>query len=348
MKALWLREVLAFLERDDFQTWFSTLVDSEGQLKQVLDRSEELLAQVNLINYRAEQTQKQAIDTLYQAGELEDTAAQLLAEVSEIENRSYEAVASFENQRITVSDIFNRMGATEHRLLNQQARIDEMKQKANEVEAEDQRADIQRQVTKRQRDLSEMDRELREAQAIYERENERKMRLWEEVEQLWARSLAASLSVAERRANSRRARRRAEALFKQAEEHKQAAAELASEAAQSRERADELQEGIRLHRQTVRELCDCLVGDEFLYWPRRENNKEAYCLSLADHKSGYNIELEAQSLYLINRQRGVEFIEPLPPESVCSDKDDPRIDEFFMGRGSCTSIEDRWDKWVGI
>ena len=115
-----------------------------------------------------------------------------------------------------------------------------------------------------------------------------------------------------------------------------AVGELAAEARSSRSQADELQEEIRQHRLSAKEICSCLVGEAFLYWPRRENNKEAYCLPLADHKTGFNIELKAKTLYLINRQRGVEFIEPLPPDSVCSDKEDPRIDEFFVGSGGCS------------
>ncbi|MBW2699898.1 MAG: hypothetical protein JRF33_03680 [Deltaproteobacteria bacterium] len=334
MKALWLREVQAFLEQDDFNAWFVELADYEARLVQALERLEEMLAQVSLMKYRSEQTQKQAIDTLYRAGELEDMAAQLLAEVSEIENRSYEAVASFENQRITVSDIFNRMGALEHRLLTQQSVIDELRKKEKQGDNKEKTVDPLPQIKRRQKDLGDMDRAFREAQSNYERENERKMRLWEEVEQLWARSMASNLSVAERRAKSRRARRRAEYLFEQAEEQKQASAAVSGEADEARSLSEELKGKIKKHRQQAAGLCGCLVGEEFLYWPRRESNKEAYCMSLADHPEGYNIDLKAKFLYMVKRQRGVEFIEPLPPESLRSDEDDPRIDEFFVGSGS--------------
>lgn len=334
MKALWLREVQAFLEQDDFNAWFAELADSEARLLQAVDKQDEMLAQVSLMKYRSEQTQKNAIDTLYRAGELEDRAAQLLAEVSEFENRSYEAVASFENQRITVSDIFNRMGALEHRMLTQQSVVDELKKNEKLGDNKEKVADLLPQIKRRQKELGDMDRAFREAQSIYERENERKMRLWEEVEQLWARSMASNLSVAERRAKSRRARRQAEGLFEQAEEQKQAAAALMVEADEARLLSEELKEKIQKHRQQAEGLCGCLVGEEFLYWPRRESNKDAYCMSLADHPEGYNIDLKAKTLYLVKRQRGVEFIEPLPPESLCADGDDPRIDEFFMGSGS--------------
>ena len=334
MKALWLREVQAFLDQDDFSAWFAELLESDARLVQAVDSLEEMLAQVSLMKYRAEHTQKSAIDTLYRAGEFEDIAAQLLAEVSEIENRAYEAVASFENQRIMVSDVFNRLGALEHRLLTQQSVIGELKRKEKLSDNKEKTVDFLPQIKRRQKDLGDMDRAFREAQSIYERENERKLRLWEEVEQLWSRSMASNLSVAERRAKSRRARRQAERLFEQAEEQKQAAATLGGEAGEARSTLEKLKEKIRKHRQQAKGLCGCLVGEEFLYWPRRESNKEAYCMPLADHPEGYNIDLKAKTLYLIKRQRGVEFIEPLPPESLRADGDDPRIDEFFMGSES--------------
>ena len=65
------------------------MLDLEQRVAAVRARHVELLAQVNLMEFRAEFTQKNAIDSLYLAGEYEDTAAQLLAEASEIENKSY-------------------------------------------------------------------------------------------------------------------------------------------------------------------------------------------------------------------------------------------------------------------
>jgi hypothetical protein len=299
MKALWLREVQAILGREDFLKWWQSLVDLEQKLAAVGSRFDELLAQVNLMDFRAEFTQKNAIDSLYLAGEYEDTAAQLLAEASEIENKSYEAVANFESQRIYVSDLFSRMGAVEHNFLNAQ--------------------------TERER----LEKELRDATALYERENARKMSLWEEVEQMWARSLDINLGVSERRVKSKRARREAERLFKEAEQHKRSSKALQAEAAEAEQKNKEIQQAIEDLRTSARKLFGCLVGEEFLYWPRRENINEVYCVPINDHAEGFNIELRAKNIYLISRQRGVEFIEPLPPAGEVPGEEDGRIDDFF-------------------
>ena len=299
MKALWLREVQAILGREDFLKWWRSLVDLEQKLAAVGSRFDELLAQVNLMDFRAEFTQKNAIDSLYLAGEYEDTAAQLLAEASEIENKSYEAVANFESQRIYVSDLFSRMGAVEHNFLNAQ--------------------------TERER----LEKELRDATALYERENARKMSLWEEVEQMWARCLDINLGVSERRVKSKRARREAERLFKEAEQHKRSSKALQAEAAEAEQKKKEIQQAIEDLRTSARKLFGCLVGEEFLYWPRRENINEVYCVPINDHAEGFNIELRAKNIYLISRQRGVEFIEPLPPAGEVPEEEDGRIDDFF-------------------
>jgi len=303
MKALWLREVQAILGREDFLKWWQSLVDLEQKLAAVGSRFDELLAQVNLMDFRAEFTQKNAIDSLYLAGEYEDTAAQLLAEASEIENKSYEAVANFESQRIHVSDLFSRMGALEHNFLSAQTEAREERER--------------------------LEKELREATVVYERENARKLSLWEEVEQMWARSLDINLGVSERRVKSKRARREAERLFKEAEQHKHSSKALQAEATEAEQKQKEIQQAIEDLRTSARKLFGCLVGEEFLYWPRRENVNEVYCVPINDHAEGFNIELRAKNIYLISRQRGVEFIEPLPPAGDVPEEEDGRIDDFF-------------------
>jgi hypothetical protein len=330
MKALWLREVQAILQRADFIEWWSGLSKLEADRQAILERHEELLAQTTLTEFRAELTQKNAIDTLYQAGELEDSAALLLAESAEIENKAYEAVANFESQRIAVSDLYSQMGAVEHNFLSVQTEVNEIKTSIEASTDPEQKKEQTRQLRRKQEVLSDWDRRLREASATYERGNNRKMKLWEEVEQMWARSLDINLSVSERRAKSRRARKTAERLFKEAEQHKQAAENLAREAEEAQQKLSELAKAIDQQRTASKRFFGCIVGDEFLYWPRRENNKEVYCMPIGSHSTGFNIELEARSLYLVGRQRGVEFIEPLPPDGAMTKADDRRIDDFFL------------------
>ncbi len=330
MKSLWLREVQAILGREDFLEWWQSLVDLEQRLFAVGSRHDELLAQVNLMDFRAEFTQKSAIDSLYLAGEYEDTAAQLLAEASEIENKSYEAVANFESQRISVSDLFSRMGAVEHNFLSAQAEVRRLRGLEKSEKSREQREELRRLLKRKEAEQQRLEKELREATALYERENSRKMNLWEEVEQMWARSLDINLGVSERRVKSKRARREAERLFREAEQHKRRSKELQAEANEAGQNQKEVQQAIEDLRTSARKLFGCLVGEEFLYWPRRENVSEVYCIPIKDHAEGFNIELRAKNIYLISRQRGVEFIEPLPPAEEIPEEEDGRIDEFFL------------------
>ncbi len=332
MKALWLREVQAILAKEDFREWWQVLIDKERERERARERHEELLAQASLTGFRAELTQKNAIDALYQSGELEDSAALLLAESAEIENKAYEAVADFESKRLLVSDLYSQMGAAEHNFLSAQSEIEEIEATLEEAFDEERHREISRRLKRKRELLSGLDRRLHEASATYERGSSRKVSIWEEVEQLWARSLDINLGVAESRARGRRVRKTAERLFQEAEQHKQAAERLASEAEEASREIDEIIEAVEQQRSKARRLFGCIVGEEFLYWPRRENDKEVYCMPVGDHAAGFNIELQARSLYLVSRQQGVEFIEPIPPNGV-EEAEDSRLDDFFLARG---------------
>ena len=334
MKALWQREVQAILQRQDFVKWWESLVSLESKKEQIQARHQELLAQVNLMSFKAELTQKNAIDSLYLAGEYEDSAARHLAEAAEIENKSYEAVANFEGQRIEVSDLFSKMGAVEHRFLTRQAEAQSLRITMEGTKEKDKKAELKRHLKSKEKELSRTEKDLRESSAIYERENSRKMSLWEEVEQMWARSLDINMGVSERRIKSRQARRVAEVLFREAEDHKHKSEALQIEAETAKKKSDEVERAIDDQRSAARKFFGCLVGEEFLYWPRREDVNEVYCMSINDHSEGFNIELQARSIYLIHRQRGVEFLEPLPQEGKARIKKDHRLDDFFTKGGT--------------
>lgn len=338
MKSLWLREVSAILERDDFQKWWRSLVDLEQRLTAVRLRRDEMLAQVNLVEFRAEFTQKRAIDALYLAGEYEDTAARLLADAAEIENKSYEAVANFESQRIRVSDLFSQMGAVEHRLMSAETEMRSRKLTLQAAGENGEREELERMLRRGEAEVKRLQKEQRDAAAAYERENSRKMNLWEEVEHMWTRSLDINLGVSERRVKSKHARRESERLFREAEQHKRKALALKNETDETKKKIEEIKLSIDNLRSSAKKLFGCLVGEEFLYWPRRENVNEVYCVPVNDHAEGFNIELRAKNIYLINRQRGVEFIEPLPPAEEVSVDEDKRIDDFFWsGRPNSAS-----------
>ena len=72
-----------------------------------------------------------------------------------------------------------------------------------------------------------------------------------------------------------------------------------------------------------------MVGEDFLYWPSREDSSWILCSPLWDMSEGYNLELKAAGLYRIRRAQGVEFIEPLPAEDYQEEKDQRLARQFF-------------------
>src|SRR5512138_325742 len=116
MKARRLTEVRQLLASPEFKGWWETLVKARQGRDDAQERHEELLSQAMLMDFRAELAQKNAIDTLYRAGELEDTAAKMQAESQALDNASFKVVADFEGQRIHASEVWYRACAAERRV----------------------------------------------------------------------------------------------------------------------------------------------------------------------------------------------------------------------------------------
>ena len=197
-----LPELRELVTSSEFLEWWAELVKARNAVADAEAQRDELLAQLTLIEFRAELTQKHAIDTLYSAGEHEDGAARSLAESADLENRSFPGVAAFEEQRFKVSEIWYRLGAAEKAF------------------------DDAREQRRPQNELETLDRRFRTLADEYEREMARRKRLWEEVERLWTRSTEVNLVTCEERVLARKVRRESEALFGLAEERKKKAQAL--------------------------------------------------------------------------------------------------------------------------
>ncbi len=301
-----LNEVRALVASADFQAWWAQLTAVRAAQKDAEARYEELLGQTTLTEFRAELTQKNAIDTLYRAGEHEDVAANMLFEASELENKSFKFVADFEEQRIRASDNWYRLGAAEKRL----------------EEARDQKRPAA--------DVAGLERGVRQVAEEYQREDGRKARLWDEVERLWARSAEVSLGVAEQRALGKKVRRSAEGLFGAAEERKQRTKDLKAET----EAAALAVEGSRAKRsgllEDAREKFGCSVGTDFLYFRHRDDRRLAWCVALLEDRESYNLEVKPLSVYQVDRTRGVAFLEPARAVCLSQEEGDLRFEEYFL------------------
>jgi hypothetical protein len=307
-----LSEVRALIALPEFQEWWEQLVAARVAAKTAFEQYDELLSQTTLTEFRAELTQKNAIDTLYRAGECEDSAANMLFEATELENRSYAAIGEFEEQRFKVSEIWYRLGAAEKSAEEKRELHVTGKSKRTET------------------DVKSSERAHRSAADDYERETAKKNRLWDEVERIWAKSAEVNLLVAEQRGRGKKIRKEAEALFVLAEERKKKAKELRTEADASSAAADRANAKIDGLLEQARERFGCASGSEFLYFRQKDNQKLAFCIPLVEDHDSYNVEVKPLSIYSVERQRGVSFLEPARTAVTSNEEGDRRFEEYFL------------------
>lgn len=304
MRARRLNEIRELIGTPEFQAWWVELVQARMALADVEAKREELLAQLTLSEFRAELTQKNAIDTLYRGGEHEDAAARLLVEAEELENRSFPGVAAFEEQRFRVSDLWYRLGAAE-------AELEQAKSRA--------RADIPTVERKKQALADE-----------YERETARKNRLWDEVERLWAKSAEVSLLRSEQQALARKVRREAEQLFALAEERKKKAQALRTESDATATALEFAKARLDAVRSQARDRFSCVIGVDFLFFRAPGDSKHGYAVALVDDRESYNVEVKPLAVYSVERHRGVGFLEPARAAPVSEAEGDKRFEEYFL------------------
>jgi hypothetical protein len=343
IKARRLSEVKELLTGPEFTEWWNGLSQAKSALAAASERYDELLTQAMLMDFRAELAQKNAIDTLYRSGELEDTAAGLLANSNDLDNQSFKTLSDFEALRIKVSDLWYRLGAAERQL-------DELRDQLGEFQRQRERLpstanpaakrELESKLGIKEHELKQSERAYRTLHSDYERESAKKNRIWDEVERIWARSAEMSLGIAEKRTQARKVRREAEALFAQAEERKRKAAKLREEAelaSQTREkRSQEVQERTR----QAREKFGCAVGDEFLYFRERDQANRALAVGLVADSQSYNLEIKPLAIYAVERTKGVAFLEPAVEGHPSQEEGDKRFEDYFLqGRKGTRRVE---------
>lgn len=306
MKQRRLTDVRALLGSVEFTEWWGQLTAARAALRDATARYEELLAQTTLMEFRAELTQKNAIDTLYRAGEHEDTAANMLFEATDLENKSFKGVGEFEEQRFRASEAWYRLGAAEKK------RDEAVDKKLPEAEVKN---------AQRAHEL---------AQTEYEKENARKLRAWDEVERLWARSAEVSLLVAEERALGKKVRKEAEGLFALAEERKKRAKELKAEVEACATQLEGAKAKVSALLSIAREKFGCATGTDFLYFRMKDDQRLAYCIALVEDSEGYNVEVKPLAVYQVDRQRGVSFLEPARASTPSLEEGDRRFEDYFL------------------
>lgn len=287
-KAKWIDEVVDVVSSDKFADWLTGVHRARKNLKESVERYEELLTQVNLVEFRAELAHRNAIDTLERANRLEDSSARLANEAAVLENDSFEVVSQYEMQRDRTTKLWEQMGGID--LLLEEAGSDRDRAKH----------------TKQRTKISES----------YEREDQRKQRLWADVERLWVRGIDCNLALVELRHKSKLEHKVAEALFLAYENESQQAAALKSEADKKSLDRDRSEEELAERMERARTEFLCLLNEDFLYWVARENNKTVYAVPLIDDAENYTVPVAAGQVYQCDAQRGVETLVLLDPETI--------------------------------
>jgi len=330
MKARRLSEVRQLLASPEFMGWWEALAKVKQARDDARERHDELLSQAMLMDFRAELAQKNAIDTLYRAGELEDSAAKTLAENQELDNASFKVVADFEEQRIRASEVWYRACAAERHLDAMRDQLEVRRQKLATVAAPAAKKELEAENARLEGEVRRSERAYVQLSQENDRELAVKNRLWEEAEKIWARSMELALLMAERRSQGKKVRAEAERLFKQAEDRKQRANKLRGEAdavAREKETAE-----TRM-AEAMKEACDkfgCAQGDEFAYFRQKENPRRAWCVAFTEDSQNYNIEVKALTAYSIDQKRGVEFLEPAVELRTTDEEGDRRFEEYFL------------------
>ncbi|HEX9242533.1 MAG TPA: hypothetical protein VF875_08855 [Anaeromyxobacter sp.] len=155
------------------------------------------------------------------------------------------------------------------------------------------------------------DERLRRAlEEEYGAADRRRAKLWDEVEAAWAESFERSLVGAEHGVAARRVRRDAERLFKEAEERRARARQLAAEADVAQRELREADAAVETLRAGTRDRFGCVAGRTFLYWRHPDDKRSAFAVALVAEPEGSNVPVAALGIYVVGRQRGVALLEP--------------------------------------
>lgn len=287
MKAKWIDEVAEIASSEDFADWLEGLHRTRKEMKAKAERYDEILTQVNLVEFRAELAHRNAIETLEESTRLEDAAAELENESAVLENNSFEVVSQFEMQRDRTTKLWEQLGGLDVNI--------------------EQASGGKKKSYQKQRDRMNED---------YEREDVRKQRLWVEVEKLWIRNIDCNLALRERRHKSKVVRRKADGLFEAYEAESKQAKELADAAEAVQAEKVRAEQDFEKDLQAAKDKYACLLNEDFLYWVAREDNKVVYTVPLFDDAENYQPAVVAGQVYRTTPQLGIDGLVLVDPSEV--------------------------------
>lgn len=331
MKSKYLKEIKNLLESAAFKEWWTKYNEKQREILNITAEIDKILAEENNHIFNANLVQKKALDRIEESSQMDALAAKWLAEASDMDNKSYEAVAKFESKRVEVSELWFKVGALDHELETIKSEINTLRERIQNASDRQEVINLRTTLKNKEQMLESLNKEFAKISEQYEREAARKKKLWEDVEMIWNISIEYNLKVAEAQAKSKKFKREAEIFLQESNYFNRKAQEKHTEAEQLNSEREKdikyIEELLRL----ARERFECIAEDEFLYWQQKENSQLVYCVPLITDLDNYNIEIRSLNIYQVDRTKGVTFIEPLVDSNKrISEEQDTRIDDFFL------------------
>jgi len=331
MKSLRPHELKDLIHSPAFEAWYGGLKEVDQKLAVATARHRELTTQADFALWRADRTQAQGDEKVYDAGAAEETAGEAGSTVTTIENDSFEALSSFETQRQRATDTWSALGAAEQDLEDARERVSELqaqltaREKAGDSGGERDRLHGAFDEANRQRDVC-VEAATRLAKSL-EIETAKRDELWRKVERDWSSSFVAAMAWAEHSFRAKKIRRESEELFEKAQQERARAAELSQQAIEvKRDTGTYVAERDRLVAQACTEF-ECVSSGTFLFWPSANDMNLALCVSLVEELRHLKIQLAPLMMCQIARSAGLDSIEPIAEKARGGD--DPRLNDFF-------------------
>jgi len=334
MKAMRLREVRELLRSSAFLTWLERYEVLRADIRTAEAHHQELLRLAHIAAFEVEQAQQLADDTVLKAGECDDFATSALAEAARIENDSFELLSSFESQRQVTTDLWGELNRAEMDLEELRAEASEIRTRLEAARKSTRTAGGLSEETRMGEEVKALDgqvdaqvRHVDLARARVDAEVKKRDGMWSEVEATWSAAFRANMARNEYGFQARRVRRQAEDLLGRASEERRRVEKTRAEIGTMESRMQEARNAYQAHLTTGRETFGCVLIEEFLYWPHEEDVHLAFCVPLIDESEHLNLQVHKAQVYVVERARGVTFVEPVPPEEL--GMEDPRLDRFF-------------------
>ena len=327
MKAQKLPELYDLVNTGHFKDWYTKLEDLQQRESELRAQCETLELEVATLGFRAEYFQGSGDSSLFRAGDMENRAHEYLAEHESLDNDAFEILSQFQEANTRVHGqwvIFDKVDKDleDIRSMASERRRELQAKGVNGAVADDTR------LQELERDIKALGQNASEAKTALDREEIGRDTLWGSIEQSWEQAFRANMARSEHLYQSRKCHSKAEKFFALAEE----------------ERVNLTSLGDRLETlfQTLKDIgaqqdalmaagaenFNCTVVDEFLFWPNEEDVQSVFCVPVLSDNSHFNIQIKSRSVYQLDKDKGLDFMEPVA-EDGGSVELDPRLESFF-------------------